>query len=263
MIVSRALAVFLLALLFRGVVYLLILGSPQVVQQPDSVIYLSVAENLMQHGTYYPTEGRTSPFMVRTPVYPVFVALVLGVFGRNLLAVVLIQIFLDSMTCVMVCWLAEKIQRGTGLLSGLLAAVNLGMVTYSHFILNDSVFVFGFVWVLLSLWYVLDRGSWRSSACLGVSTGCAVLIRPVAEYLGLFLTPLLLWAFMVKHRQSLLRAVGNVAVVIGAFVFFVLPWMGYNKLYLGEFRLTAQSGEHLLQYVVPFRVATFERDSFQ
>jgi len=28
--------------------------------------------------------------------------------------------------------------------------------------------------------------------------------------------------------------------------------MGYNKWHLGSFRLTAQSGEHLLQYVVPF-----------
>jgi len=43
------------------------------------------------------------------------------------------------------------------------------------------------------------------------------------------------------------------AVLVG--LFFVLslsPWMMRNHIHYGRFKLTAQSGEHLLQYIVPF-----------
>jgi len=231
MIMRRQSVVFLIALSLRGVVYLMVMGTPQVIQQPDSVVYLSVSENLLTHGAYYPTEGRTSAFMVRSPLYPLLVASVMGLFGGSLLGVVLVQVWLDSITCVMIYYLAEKIKKGTGLLSGLLAAAHLGMVTYSHFILNDSFFVFGFVGVLLGMVYVLEKGSLRSVAYLGAASGCAVLIRPVAAYLPFFLAPLLMGALMVRHRQSLLWAAGKVAVMIGAFTLLFFPgWVTTNGI---------------------------------
>ena len=186
------------------------------------------------------------------PVYPGFLATVFWTFGGSLLAVVLVQILVDSLSCVLIYRLGEMLWEGNGFLSGILAAFNLGMITYSHFVLNDSLFLFVFLLFLIGLVRYLREPSWQGSVLLGVVLGAATMIRPVITYLPLALIPLIFLALLIKHHQLFLPAAGKALAVGIVFVICLVPWMARNYAHYGRWSLTAQSGEHLLQYIVPF-----------
>jgi 4-amino-4-deoxy-L-arabinose transferase-like glycosyltransferase len=242
----------LLALLVRGGFYVCILNGPEVILQPDSRMYVSLSQGLLTNGTLAYRGTPQIPSADRTPGYPAFVAAVLWAFGGSLFAVVLIQILVDSFSCVLVNKLGEMLWEGNGFLSGLLACFNLGMITYSHFILNDSLFLFVFLVFLIGLVRYLGKPSWILSALLGLALGAATMIRPVVTYLPLILMPFLAGALMIKHHDRFLQAAGKTLTVGIAFAICLAPWMARNDSHYGRWSLTAQSGEHLLQYIVPF-----------
>jgi 4-amino-4-deoxy-L-arabinose transferase-like glycosyltransferase len=249
---GKALWIFLLALLVRGGFFVCILDGPEVILQPDSRMYISLSQGLLKNGTLaYPGTPQV-PSADRTPGYPAFVAAILWMFGGSLLAVSFIQILVDALTCALVFNLGEQLWPGSGFLSGILASLNLGMITYSHFILNDSLFLFVFLVFLIGLVRYLGEPSWMLSVLLGLALGAATMIRPVITYLPLILMPFLAGALMVKHHDRFLPAAGKALTVGIVFVICLAPWMARNYSHYGRWSLTAQSGEHLLQYIVPF-----------
>ncbi|MCF8063223.1 MAG: hypothetical protein K9M82_11950, partial [Deltaproteobacteria bacterium] len=67
-----------------------------------------------------------------------------------------------------------------------------------------------------------------------------------------FLVPFL-WAHLVWGKGvPPVRSAGHVLVVGGLFAMLLVPWLARNQALGGRFQLTAQAGEHLSQYVVPF-----------
>lgn len=243
---------FSLALAIRGAVFCYVLHDPEVILQPDSRMYISLSQGLLKNGTLaYPGTPQV-PSADRTPGYPAFLATILWVFGGSLLAVALIQILVDSFSCVLVYKLGEILWEGNGFLSGLLACFNLGMITYSHFILNDSLFLLAFLFFLVGLMKCLREPSWMLSVLLGLALGAAAMIRPVITYLPLILMPFLAAASMIQHHDRFMPAAGKALTVGIVFVVCLAPWVARNYSHYGRWSLTAQSGEHLLQYIVPF-----------
>ncbi|MBW2149448.1 MAG: hypothetical protein JRI22_20825, partial [Deltaproteobacteria bacterium] len=202
------------------------------------------------------------------PAYPLFLAGVLKWGSGGFLPAILIQVLFDCLSCVFIFLLAEKLWKGAGWLAGLLSAANVGMITYAHFILNDSLFLFVFLLVLLVFLLVLlalfrwiEKGDWKG--CILIGSGCAlsVYIRPVTMYFPLFLIPFLFLFLLIKHKNGFFLAAGKSIAVIVVFFFFLSPWLVRNHIHYGRYRLTSQAGEHLLQsqagehllqYVVPF-----------
>ncbi len=248
----RLFTVLFVALLLRGVVFFQVIEDPRVVMQPDSGIYLSLAQGLIQNGSFSNPDSPDYPDPERMPGYPLFLASIMWVFQGNLLAAVLIQILLDSLSCLLICYLGELICRGSGFLSGILAALNMGMITYSHFILTDSLFLFVSILVLLMLLRVSRRRELKSNVFLGALLGIAVLIRPVIMYLPVLLIPLLFVCFITKLHVPAPAALGKVLLIGLIFVCTLSPWLIRNFIHFGRFQLSSQSGVHLLQYVVPF-----------
>jgi 4-amino-4-deoxy-L-arabinose transferase-like glycosyltransferase len=252
---SRALqmlAVFLVALIIRGCLFVSVRGEPGVFLQPDSRMYLLLSEGLSKYGSLVYPNRPAHPDAERLPGYPFFISVVQGAFGGGLQAVVAIQILLDSLSCVLVCLFADRVIRGTAVIAGVLACLNIGMIAYAHFVLNDSLFVFVFLLFLLALFKVLQGGEWRWAAVLGIAAGVGVLIRPVVMYLPIFLSPFLL-AFLLRRRHgSWVGAAGRTGLMVAMFILCLSPWMLRNYSHYGRLKLSAQSGEHLLQYIVPF-----------
>ncbi|MBW1769199.1 MAG: glycosyltransferase family 39 protein, partial [Deltaproteobacteria bacterium] len=243
---------FLLAMIVRGFIFGQILDHPEVVFKPDSRMYVSLAEGLTKYGSFVYPETPARPDVERMPGYPLFLASVLWLFGGSLLPVVVIQIILDSLSCVLIYRLGETIWKGAGLLSGVLASLNIGMITYSHFILNDSLFLFFFLVLLIMTFKFLGEPEWKYGVILGACMGVAALIRPVIVYIPLLFIPFFFIYFTVKLKFTLITAAGKVIFVGLIFILSISPWLIRNYVHYGRFKLTAQSGEHLLQYVVPF-----------
>ena len=146
---KQALAIFFVAMIVRGFIFGQIIEHPEVVFQPDSRMYVSLAQGLQDYGTFSFVEKPDTPHVERMPGYPFFVASILSIFGENFLYVIIIQIIIDSLSCVLIYYLGESVRQGIGLVSGIFASINMNMITYSNFILTDSVFLFFFLITLM------------------------------------------------------------------------------------------------------------------
>src|SRR5574341_2554878 len=82
----------------------------------DTVIYDQLARNWLDHSVYgLWLNGTLVPVDMRVPGYPAFIAAVFSLFGRSLAALMVVQAFLDMLTCLLAgaiaAWLAPESSR--------------------------------------------------------------------------------------------------------------------------------------------------------
>jgi len=244
--------VFALALAARILVFLAAVEDPRVFFQPDSYQYVLLAEGLMEHHTFCHPDTPFRPDAERMPGYPFFLASIMKITGGNHALLIVLQIVIDSLACVLILFMGEGLYRGIGLLSGLLAAVNMGMITYCQFVLTDSLFLFVFLVGITLALSLLKKADYRLFMALGFTLGIGCLIRPAIVYFVFFLCILLLVHCLVNLKTPPIRAIAGSLAVLLFFMGVLIPWMARNQFHYGQFRLHAQTGEHLLKYVVPF-----------
>src|SRR5438128_3000474 len=105
---KKHLAVALLLTLFALGFRLFIALKLPTDEPDDGRLYARIANNVLDHGSYsIATEAPFEPTYIRLPGYPLFVAAVYKLFGRdNNTAVRVIQAVVDTLTCWLVAWLA-------------------------------------------------------------------------------------------------------------------------------------------------------------
>src|SRR6185436_5522445 len=109
--VGRWLIIFILALSARWG-YALSFPANVQLQDVDARGYHALALNLLEgHGFSLNTDPPYVPDAIRTPAYPLFVAVIYAVSGRNPLHVALIQGVLDSFTAVILATLVMRLMR--------------------------------------------------------------------------------------------------------------------------------------------------------
>jgi len=213
---SRVRAVLGLALLIR----LLILGylviyPGGIFAKGDSKDYLQLAQNLHYYHSFArepmetpkdvqklvvpPVDGGKKvtliPETFRTPVYPVFLALIYGVSGSPFPAVVA-QSLLSLVTVWLIILLMARLFRPeAGWLAGLLAALDPLGLTYTHQLMTESLFLF-FILLGLYVFLILVTADNQKRVNLpwailgGLAIGLATLTRPVGIYFPIFLMAL-------------------------------------------------------------------------
>jgi hypothetical protein len=103
----------------------------------DQMMYIQLAQQ-------YPSTGFLGVTSERVPGYPLLVSTIYNLFGENNMAVVMVQIFIDSLTCVIIGLIAESVISRGFLVAGLISALNLNMIVLSGMILTDTLFLFLF-----------------------------------------------------------------------------------------------------------------------
>ena len=246
------LIIFLVALVVRGIFFFQVLDHPEVVEQPDSNGYISLANGLLQYGRLCHMDSPGVVHVARMPGYPLFLGAILWFFHGSLLAAVMIQIIIDSLSCLLIYYLGELIREGAGLLSGILACVNIGMITYSQFILTDSLFLFFFIAQLILIFRFMGEPTWKLAVPLGILMGLTVYVRSVTLYFPLLILLFLFIYFTLGKRFSIVKAAGRLLVVVVIFLLVLSPWYMRNYGHYGKVQLMSQSGRHLLKYVLPY-----------
>lgn len=188
---------------------------------PDSAAYDAIARNFQVGRGLILDEASQ---VTRPPLYPIFLAICYEVFGRDFLAVRLVQAMLGALTCVVVLWLGEEtLDPVSARIGSLLVAVDPFQVFFCSLILTETLFTLlltAGVWLLARA----RRGGVLWAAAGGAAIGGAILVR---ASLSLFWGVLLPFWFMGfggdRRRAGRLAAVGVLATGL-----VLTPWVWRN-----------------------------------
>jgi hypothetical protein len=153
----------------------------------DAFIYGDIAKNWLNHGIYGLATPSVQPTLIRLPGYPAFLALMFSIFGQeHYRAVMTVQAFIDTNTCLVIAALALEIMNTRGAKAAyLLAALCPFTASYAATPMSETLAIFT---TAHALYYgirglkALDRGApatllWITS---GVWTSAAIYMRPDA-----------------------------------------------------------------------------------
>jgi 4-amino-4-deoxy-L-arabinose transferase-like glycosyltransferase len=241
--------IFLVAVLVRLAYLALVHHGADSLRTNDSPIYEAYAAELV-NGCRVGIDCIGAGWAARMPGYPLFLAGVRLLFGPDPFWVVLVQMLVDGGSCLLIAWLAGLLDRRLGLAAGLLAAVNLNMITAAGLVLTESLFLPPFIGGLIAVVLYLQAPSWRRALVAGLMLGLAMLVRSVL----MFFLPVLLASLAIaawRHRTAPRRTLGHLLLAALAAVLCVSPILARNVSEYGRLALVTQGGQHSLLWVAP------------
>ena len=253
-IVKNSLVIFLLALLIR-IGYVVFFVELEYLFTEDQGFYAQLATNLTNNDIF----GLTPE---RVPGYPLFIAAIYILMGEGVWNVILIQILLDSISCVVIALMAKSLFNKGFWVAGILSAINLNMVILSASLLTDTLFLFLFILFLFSLLQYLhsDKIIWFFLLVLFISS--ATLVRAASYYLLPFLlvglVSLRLW-----QRDSILKITKLIIMylVVTAVLLGGIHQRNYQQY--GSVGFVSQTGTAILGWIVPATYQYSGQGSYQ
>jgi 4-amino-4-deoxy-L-arabinose transferase-like glycosyltransferase len=200
----------------------------------DSFVYGDIAKNWLDHGIFGISDNAAvQPTLIRMPGYPGFLALVFSIFGQeHYTAVMVVQAFLDTNTCLVIAALALEI-CGARAAKGayLLAALCPFTANYAGAVLTETLTIFctahAFFYGVRGL-RALTAGQ-TSAGCwvtAGLWTAAAIFMRPdsglILAALGLALVVQL---FRSQRKQPVLLAG---VLLVASSLSPLVPWTVRN-----------------------------------
>lgn len=207
---------------------------------PDTAQYLEVSRNLAETGTFTaldPATGKLAPFAMRVPLFHVFAAAIIKVFGPDMSwQFTFFNILLSSATALLTAAFFYSLAGPlAGLLAGYLMALNPNSAYYSLEMLPDALFSFFVLLALIIGAAALRKGSLKWFLGWGAAIGLTTLVKPVFKYY--WAIPLLIF---ICERSLRERALKKAAVFVLGFALVVCPWLArnYAQLDFAGFELT-------------------------
>jgi hypothetical protein len=216
-------------------------------QQPDWTIawtdqggYRMLAHGILATGqfTRYPDAPAFVPEAIRTPGYPMFVAVVYALFGQSHLAVATVQALVFAALCLVVFAAARQLTSSrTAVAAAALTALYPTFPYFGALVLTElwTTFVLTCgMWCCLRA-YATARVTWYVAA--GALIGLTSLTRP-----GFFLLPAFLAlpaAVHVWQSADRTRAAARWLLLAAVFAAVMAPWFAYNYRHFGRLTLSA------------------------
>ena len=238
----------LLAVVVRGT----LLARAPLFLRRDSVAYFQVGWELA-NGLGFDLPLR------RTPLYPLFIAGVVALFGEDLRGLALAQHLLGVVTVVATYFLGRAMfGRAAGALAALAVALSAPLLIYEHYILAEPLFIplltIGLLLVVLAL-----RGGRSPRATLGlylaggVVLALAALSRPIGQAL-LPIGPLAIvahhWAGRKALRQTVRTSALPIACLLLGFALILIPWSVRGSMTTGRVSGAGAMGQSLIGRIV-------------
>lgn len=163
------------------------------------------------------------------PLYYLFVAAVMAVFGPHLLPILLIQCALDSGVAVMVGFMGRALWPRHGAWAGVAYALNGHAIELCGSTLTENLHTPLLVASICALLAARRRHDLRMTAVGGFVLGLSALARSVSTA---FVPVAALWRTWQRGKPLDLRAG---ALVLAAAAGAILPWTARNVLLIGDF----------------------------
>jgi hypothetical protein len=207
----------------------------------DQEGYRQLARALSQTGrfTRYPDAPQFVPEVIRTPGYPLFVALVYSVAGTSQVAVAVAQTLALVALTLVVFWMAGRVApTRVALGAALLTALYPTFAYFAALVMTELWTTFAVTLAVAAV--VRAYGANRAShfTWAGVAFGYAALCRP-----GFMLLPL---AFLATAPLVFGREVWTMIrrwpYVLAGFLLVVTPWLAFNYAMTGRASLAPAGG---------------------
>jgi 4-amino-4-deoxy-L-arabinose transferase-like glycosyltransferase len=197
---------------------------------------------------------------LRTPIYPLMVALLYKLILPEPWVVLLFQVFLDTITCYLYfIFLNSFLSNKVALLGCLMYAIDPYLILFASRLWSESFFILFLILGALSFSKFLNMFSKERNILYlvgcGMFIGIATLTKPIAFYLsGIFVVILLSSKTLVKYSYRLL----SIAIFLLSFTLVLAPWIIRNTITFGSPRLSTSGGFNLLAlYVAPMEAIKY------
>ena len=166
---------------------------------PDATEYNTIGWNLAQgNGFSSQTLSPFVPTMHREPVYPYFLGAIYKIFGHNYEVVYLFQIFIFSLTCILVYFLVRGIfGEKAAKYSAVFTAICPTLANYPSYLLTETAFTFLLCLSIFVLTKAVKAQRGMFFFASGVVLGITVLCKAV---MMLFFFVVFFWSFFIKKR---------------------------------------------------------------
>ncbi|MFC2169582.1 ArnT family glycosyltransferase [Acidobacteriota bacterium] len=227
------------------------LKNPSGFFQNDSYGYWKIAENLVNYGTFSQSdEFPLAPDHSRTPVYPILIAAMIKL-GFNAYSVIIVQLILSCLTCLLIVWMTYKLSGNylSGLLAGLMIAVDVPSVVLANCLLTETLFTFLLVLSLsLLAVYLKNYGMFgkrlRLLCASGIIMGTSVLCRPIALFLPIFMVGMILFFFHRINKKIII----SITIYSVICLLIIFPWIIRNQVVFGYPFVSTIGYRNMLNY---------------
>ncbi|MFQ5745772.1 MAG: ArnT family glycosyltransferase [Gemmatimonadota bacterium] len=197
----------------------------------DERAYLALARGL--------AEGRPYLDTFRPPLYPAFLAAMLAA-GLGTAGVWAGQAILSTVSTVFIYRIGARLDAPrTGRIAALIFAFDPVLVSFTHRLWSETVFLF-FLLAVLDLLTARPRRRGLAWAAAGLSLGLAGLTRPMILTFAPLLLPWAWWQARKDTRDS--GWPGRFVLLAVACAAVVLPWTARNARVTGGFVLVDSNG---------------------
>lgn len=229
-----------IAFILRALLLFIAFQNPERSILPDTDSYIQPALALLENGGQYTTASA-----IRTPIYPMFIALVYWLFGKHLAAIISVQILVSTLTVLLTYRLGlQFFPKNVAVLGAFLAAISVELIVHSFYIITETLFTFLLLASLLALTIYLKKEgiSWLIISALLLAF--TILCRPIVVFFPIFYL-LLILLFSKKSMRSRARE-GIIYIVCTIAV--LLPWVWRNNYFVGLPTISTISNLNLLYY---------------
>jgi SAM-dependent methyltransferase len=233
--------VFLFALVTHAALgALLFFRGFQVHEMTDGTQYMALADNLLAgRGFSERTQAPYVPDTIRTPLYPLFLAVskaITGSFDPSLAVSILLGSTIPLAGMLLAILLGRKDRREI-LAVGLFLSLDPHLFYYSLIYGSEAVFLPLAAWALVAGSIALIRPNIRVGAVAGALFGLAVLARPIVQFFP-FVIALFLVIVWRSNRDVRKTAWKTAAILLTAYALVVSPWIIRNERLFGVFDFT-------------------------
>jgi 4-amino-4-deoxy-L-arabinose transferase-like glycosyltransferase len=241
-----SLTIILIALVLRGAMFLIACHHPERLSFRDTGSYVQPALNLLAgHGFSQQEVSPFAPDASRTPVYPLFIAVLYAAFGEFPLVIAGAQVVISALTATLTYLLGRRLlPEREAHIGGLLLALSLGSIVHSLYIMTETLFTLLLLGVAWALVVYRDAAQKRWLIGGGLLAGLVTLCRPVALPYLLIVAPLAGCARRCRWQQGVLAAL--VLLLTASLV--VAPWIVRNYRLVGAPTLSTIASYNLLFY---------------
>jgi 4-amino-4-deoxy-L-arabinose transferase-like glycosyltransferase len=211
------------------------LGGPET---SDVTEYVHLAESMLTVQSFE-ISPEIGPEYLRTPGYPLFLALVLLLFG-TLTVVPFIHIIFTAATAALIYLIGVRyFPRWIAIAAAVIYAID-PVVVYSTWVpISEPLFMFFLIASIYALGTRSQR-SWLPFVIAGVLFGISVYMRP----LGLYLAPLIA-CMAIAHTVSWKEFARGALIFLVVAAATVIPWMARNQALSGHFSFSSSGAFNL------------------